>query len=117
MLDRAPAVIERRRNESELAFLSVISWAELVPGIYSANKLNRSRAESLAAFLDEVEIVPFAELEVEAYQRIIAANGFSRRLVADRMIAATALANDLSLATLNAKDARNIPGLTIEDWT
>ena len=45
------------------------------------------------------------------------AKGFSRRLVVDRMIAATALANDLSLATLNPRDFRDIPGLKIEDWS
>jgi tRNA(fMet)-specific endonuclease VapC len=33
------------------------------------------------------------------------------------MIAATALANDLSLATLNPRDVRNIPGLAVEDWS
>jgi predicted nucleic acid-binding protein len=95
----------------------MISWVELIPGVYSDEKLNRGRAEFLAAFLEQVEVLPFAEPEVDAYERIIAANGYSRRLVVDRMIAATALANDLSLATLNPRDVRNIPGLAVEDWS
>ena len=95
----------------------MLSWVELIPGVYSDKKLNRGRAEFLAAFLEQVEVLPFAEPEVDAYERIIAANGYSRRLVVDRMIAATALANDLSLATLNPRDVRNIPGLAVEDWS
>ena len=117
LLDGAPSVIERRRDEDEPAFLSMISWVELIPGVYSDKKLNRGRGEFLAAFLEQVEVLPFAEPEVDAYERIIAANGYSRRLVVDRMIAATALANDLSLATLNPRDVRNIPGLAVEDWS
>jgi predicted nucleic acid-binding protein len=95
----------------------MISWVELIPGVYSDKKLNRGRGKFLAAFLEQVEVLPFAEPEVDAYERIIAANGYSRRLVVDRMIAATALANDLSLATLNPRDVRNIPGLAVEDWS
>lgn len=34
----------------------------------------------------------------------------------DFMIAATALANDLTLVTHNTKDFANIPGLRVEDW-
>ena len=117
LLDRVPEVIARRRDENEAAFLSVVSWVELLPGTYSGEELNRGGAALLEAFLEELEILPFAEQEVQAYERIIAANGFSRRLVVDRMIAATALANDLTLATLNARDFRNVPGLTIEDWS
>ena len=48
---------------------------------------------------------------------IIAESGFSRRLVSDRMIAATAITYELTLATLNPRDFRSIPGLVIEDWS
>jgi predicted nucleic acid-binding protein len=117
LLDRVTVVIDRRRHENEAAYLSMVSWVELLPGIYSGEKVNRGRAALFEAFLEGLEILPFAELEVHAYETIIAANGFSRRLVVDRMIAATALANDLALATLNPRDFRNIAGLTIEDWS
>ena len=73
-----------------------------------------TRLERLLKGVEEIELTG---REVAAYASIIAARGFSRRLVVDRMIAATALANDLTLATLNPRDFRNIPGLTIEDWS
>ena len=35
----------------------------------------------------------------------------------DLLIGATALANNLKVATLNTKDFSNIPNLVIEDWS
>lgn len=117
LLDDVRTTLDRRRDQDEAAFLSIVSRVELVPGIYADGQLNRGRANRLAAFLEEVETLPFSGPEADAYQSIIAANTFSRRLVIDRMIAATALANDLALATLNPRDFRNIPALQIEDWS
>ena len=109
--------MERKRDQTDTAFLSAVSRVELVPGLFASGTRDHTRAERLTAFLEEVEELPFASTEVEAYEAIIAAKGFSRRLVVDRMIAATALANDLALATLNPRDFRDLPGLTIEDWS
>lgn len=109
-------IIERRRDRDDVAFLSIVSHVELIPGLYIGRRPDRRRTERLHTFLEEVELLHFGAPEVSGYEQIIAARGFSRRLVADRMIAATALANDLTLATLNARDFRDIPGLKIEDW-
>lgn len=117
ILDGAKAVVESKRNDAEAVFLSIISRVELVAGIYSDGQRNHSRAIQLESFLQEVEVLPFSDAEADAYASIIAETGFSRRLVIDRMIAATALANDLALATLNPRDFLNIPGLAIDDWT
>jgi predicted nucleic acid-binding protein len=54
---------------------------------------------------------------VAAYGRIVAAAGHSRRKVVDRMIAATALANGLTLITLNGADFPDLPGLDLVAWT
>lgn len=117
MLDRDNAIVERRRDETDTAFLSIVSHVELIPGLYRNGTVEVSNARRLSALLDEVEVLPFTSREVDAYELIISALGFSRRLVVDRMIAATALANDLTLATLNPRDFRNIPGLKIDDWS
>lgn len=117
LLEGSRTITEGRRAERDSPLLSVVSRVELIPGLYNDGSFNRVRAERLSAFLEEVEELPFATPEAEAYQRIIAVLGFSRRLIVDRMIAATALANDLTLATLNPRDFRGIDGLTIEDWS
>jgi tRNA(fMet)-specific endonuclease VapC len=98
-------------------FLSVISWLELEAGVYRDKTKEARRRVRLDIFLEQVEVLDFTSREVAAYSSIIATNGFSRRLVSDRMIAATAITYELSLATLNPRDFRNVPGLTIEDWS
>ena len=116
LIDDVPLVKERARQADEL-YLSIISHVELEAGVYRDRDLGPIFRTRLTKFLSRVEELEFTAREVAAYSAIIAARGFSRRLVVDRMIAATALANDLALATLNSRDFRNIPGLRIEDWT
>ena len=116
LIDGVAIVVEQARSADSL-FISVISHVELEAGVYRDRELGplfRARIDSLLARVEELE---FTRREVAAYAAIIEARGFSRRLVVDRMIAATALANDLTLATLNPRDFRDIPGLTIEDWS
>jgi predicted nucleic acid-binding protein len=67
--------------------------------------------------VDSFTELPFTSNEADAYVRVITAIGFSRRMIINRMIAVTALTNELTLVTSNARDFRNIPGLTIEDWS
>jgi len=105
----------RRARDEDRLFLSVISHVELQAGTVRDDRaIFQSRLEQL---LESVEELEFTAREAGAYGSIIAANGFSRRLVIDRMIAATALANDLRLATLNPRDFSSISGLVVEDWT
>ena len=116
LIDDVPLVKERARQADEL-YLSIISHVELEAGVYRDRDLGPIFRTRLTKFLSRVEELEFTAREVAAYSAIIAARGFSRRLVVDRMIAATALANDVALATLNSRDFRNIPGLRIEDWS
>ena len=71
--------------------------------------------------LDELyatmEILDFGQSEAIRYAEIIAALGFSRPKIIDRMIAAQAIAAGATLATLNPRDFRYIPTLQIEDWS
>lgn len=106
-----------RAREANGLYLSVISHLELEAGVYRAGELGRIFRVRLDRFLERVEELDFTSREVAAYSTIIASRGFSRRLIVDRMIAATGVANELTLATLNPRDFRGIPGLTIEDWS
>lgn len=106
-----------RAREVDALYLSVISHLELEAGIFRDPQLASLFRIRLERLLSRVEELDFTSREVTAYSSILAARGFSRRLVVDRMIAATALANGLALATLNPRDFRDIPGLTVEDWS
>jgi tRNA(fMet)-specific endonuclease VapC len=106
-----------RVAEVDGQFLSVISWLELEACVYRDASQTANRRIRLDGLLEHVEVLDFTGREVAAYSSIVAASGFSRRLVTDRMIAATAMTHGLTLATLNPRDFRNIPGLTIEDWS
>lgn len=109
-------VVDRTRS-IDGQFLSVVSRVELEAGVYRAGKPDPIIRSRLDALIQRVEEIDFTVREVSAYSSIIAVIGFSRRLVVDRMIAATAIANDLALATLNPRDFRDVPGLAIEDWS
>ena len=117
LIEGDAAAMRRWRDYDEAAFLSVISRVELTPGRYVNGILDPVGSARFGELLNGLAELPFTTREAEAYDRIIAVRGFSRRLVVDRMIAATALANDLGLATLNPRDFRDIPGLELEDWS
>lgn len=109
--------IMSRVSQIDGQFLSVISWVELEAGVYRESSGQVGRRTRLDDLLAHVEVFNFGPLEVAAYSSVIATLGFSRRLIVDRMIAATALANDVALATLNPRDFRGIAGLRVEDWS
>ncbi|MDP8993604.1 MAG: PIN domain-containing protein [Pseudomonadota bacterium] len=116
VIDDVAGTLDRAR-EADALYLSVISHVELEAGVHRDRELGSLFRTRLDRFLTRVVELDFTSREVAAYAAIIAAKGFSRRLIVDRMIAATALANGLTLATLNPRDFRDVPGLEVEDWS
>src|SRR4051794_704325 len=101
----------------EQPLMSIVTRVELEGGVYRDTAhatLLRSRVDLL---LEHFEELPFTTAEAEVYGYIVAQCGYSRPKVIDRMIAATAIVANAKLITLNARDFRDIPGLTIEDWS
>lgn len=114
--DGNPAISEEIATLGSRPALSLLTLVELEGGVYSRPEIMRTRRIALDALLRRFDIAPFDTRVVEAYGRVVAACGFSRRLILDRLIAATAIVNDLTLITINGADFRDIPDLRLEVW-
>ena len=74
---------------------------------------NNAEAASLVSdFFNVVPVLPFDRAAARTYADL----PFKRHQF-DRLIAAHALAVDLTLVTANPRDFRDIPKLRVEDWT
>jgi predicted nucleic acid-binding protein len=100
------AILARAELLQSPALLSILSVVELEGGVSTAPEGAAVRRAILDEMYGTLDILPFFEREAAAYRRTVEICGFSRRLIVDRMIAATALANDLLLATLNPRLSR-----------
>ena len=96
--------------------ISILTRIELEAGLVSRPDLRPEREARLNSLLEDVRVFPVHFYEMNAYADILAQAGFSRRKLLDRLIAATALARGLPLATLNPGDFADIPGLEVLDW-
>ena len=96
--------------------LSMITRIELENGIYREPEWAETRRANLDAILRRSATIDFCDEELQAYRSILEHTGFSKPRVLDRMIAATALAHDLTLITINGKDFQDIRGLKLVEW-
>lgn len=101
----------------DLPLLSVLSLVELESGIVTATAGREERQQLLKWVVSTLEVVPYEQRHAAIYGQIVRQLGFSRTRIIDRMIAAQALDAGAALATLNPRDFRDIPGLTIENWS
>jgi tRNA(fMet)-specific endonuclease VapC len=77
-----------------------------------------ARLQRLDEFFAPFESLPFDDADADVYGRIRADLQRAGKLIGpnDLMIAAIALANDLTLVTHNTGEFARIPGLALEDW-
>jgi tRNA(fMet)-specific endonuclease VapC len=101
--------------------ISAVTYSELLVGVHrSDSDARRTRRESfLKAQLEMYPLVVFGAAEAVVHAEISAMLQRTGNMVGayDSMIAATALAHDWSVATLNLADFQRIPGLKIVDAT
>lgn len=114
--DRQPDILKAISALEELPLLSVISQVELEGGVHARPEAAQRRRRALDALLARLTVLPFDAEAAASYGRIVEVAGFSRRKVADRMVAATALAHGLTLITMNGSDFSDIPGLSLTIW-
>jgi tRNA(fMet)-specific endonuclease VapC len=110
-------VLNKLAEHSGEVLLSALSIVELQRGIYIDPAFTALRQVRLEVLLDTIPVLAFDSAAAHAYGRIIAQCGWVRGRDFDRMIAAHALRVGAVLATANEVDFRDIPGLTIENWT
>jgi tRNA(fMet)-specific endonuclease VapC len=98
-------------------FVPTIVLGELYAGAYKVDRptpLLRGIEDLLAA----VKVLPYDQQCAEVFG--VTRGGLLRRGISvpsvDLMIAAVALAHDLTLVTHNTADFANVPGLRLEDW-
>jgi len=121
LLDTSVAVDLESIDQARLPAASAISsltLAELAAGPHAATEdAERARRQQHLQFIEaSIESLEFDSSCARAYGRIASALIARGRKVrgarsVDLMIAATALAHDLSLYTLNADDLRGLDGL------
>lgn len=114
--DGDPEITERIAALEGVILLSIISRVELEGGVLREPSNAGVRRSRLDAMLRILPVLDFDSGAADAYRTIVEAIGYSRRKVADRMIAAHALAHQATLVTFNADDFRDIPGLSLLAW-
>ncbi|CAA9526352.1 MAG: VapC toxin protein [uncultured Sphingomonas sp.] len=115
-LARSEHLRERvRRFYASGLSISAITLAELRAGARhpGADPEDARRLDSLVRVL---QLRDFDERAADTYGRIARSAGLKRRSF-DQLIAAHALALDLTLVTRDERDFATIPGLRVENWT
>ena len=102
-------------DDEELA-VAAITAAELLHGVHRADAARRPAREAFVeGILASVPVIPFTLPVVRVHARLWAELAASRRTLGahDLMVAATALALDWPLVTLDRKGFAGIPGLRL----
>ena len=106
------SVPARARIEAQLpgsVVTSAVAYAELARGL----ELDRAHVkDAVEQLFTVVTVLPFDRRAALAYRDI----PFQRGRF-DHLIAAHALALDLTLVTNNERDFADVPGLRVENWT
>jgi predicted nucleic acid-binding protein len=106
-------ITSRLEGLGGVLLMSVITRVELEGGVGRDPQQAAIRRRALDLLLAAIPILAFEEDAAVHYGKIVAAAGYSRRKILDRMIAAQALQHRAVLLTLNADDFANIEALRV----
>lgn len=111
------ALVSGREEE---AFVSVVTGSELLHGVHRASDpaVRARRSAFVEAILSEFTLLPVDILVARTHARLRAELLEARRPVGahDLWLAATCVGRGLTLATGNARDFAQVPGLEMEVW-
>lgn len=114
-------LIDHERGRRGLAFeedlaISVVTASELLHGVHRADAANRPRREAFVeGILSSVPVIPFTLAIGRIHARVWAELAAKRRTLGghDLIVAATAIALDWPLVTLDQRGFAGIPGLRL----
>lgn len=95
--------------------MSAITFAELEYGVTVSENSARER-RNLAALVEDIPVAPFDASAATAYGPIREASRERKKDQLDKLIAAHAVALDVTLVTNNERDFVAYPRLKIENW-
>jgi len=96
--------------------ISAITAAELEFGVLASGADAEHNRQALDRFVAEVPIAPFDGEAARSYGCVRLASRERRRDALDKLIAAHAIALDVTLVTNNPKNFAANPGLRIDNW-
>jgi predicted nucleic acid-binding protein len=114
--DGDPTVTAKVGTLDDAVLMSVVTRVELEGGAYRDPAHAAQRRARLDVMLKAIPSLAFDDAAAEEYGKIVAAAGYSRRKLLDRMIAAHALVHHCTLVTRNPEDFSDIAGLQILAW-
>jgi tRNA(fMet)-specific endonuclease VapC len=117
LMKNQPEAVARRFSRCHVGdvVMSAITYAELEYGVSISAHPGRERAH-LAALIEDISVAPFDAFAGRAYGPIRAATRESRKDHLDKLIAAHAMAMNVTVVTNNMKDFAKYPGLSMENW-
>ncbi len=96
--------------------MSSITYAELEYGVAASQNPENERI-NLASLVEDIQVIPFDTPAGVAYGPIrMATRDSTRKDSLDKLIAAHAVALNVTIVTNNEKDFARYPGLAIENW-
>lgn len=108
------------RSFDDEAFISVVTVSEILHGLHRSTTtvIRERRSKFLDKLLDLIAVIP---IEIEAarhHSSIWAHLAMKGNMIGmnDLWLAATCLANDLTMATTNVRDFEQVPNLKIAVW-
>jgi tRNA(fMet)-specific endonuclease VapC len=114
--DGDTAVAERVASLQGAVLMSIVTRVELEGGVHREPAHARARRARLDLLLSAIPTLAFDDLAAATYGSIVAASGYSRLKLLDRMIASQALVHRAELVTFNPDDFSDVPGLTLCAW-